>query len=91
MPNMPNMPMWNNVWNSWAWQMALWMVGATLLWIILIVVVAWLIARWETRALRQVNASALQLERAQDAHGDVETELADMSPYPSRATPVVEM
>jgi hypothetical protein len=72
---MPNMPMWSNVWNGWAWQMAFWMIGATLLWITLIVVVARLIARWETRALRRVNASAPQLERAQDAHGEVDTAL----------------
>ena len=90
MPNMPNMPMWNNVWNGWAWQMALWMVGATLLWITLIVVVAWLIARWETRALRRVNASTLQLGRAQDAQGEGETELTDKSPRAGYAIPAVE-
>ncbi|HEY1390887.1 MAG TPA: hypothetical protein VGF38_20295 [Ktedonobacterales bacterium] len=90
MPNMPNMPMWNNVWNGWAWQMALWMIGATLLWITLLVVAAWLIARWETRALRRVNASALQLERTQDAHGDVDTELTGTSPYAGYAIPAVE-
>jgi uncharacterized membrane protein YcjF (UPF0283 family) len=87
---MPNMPMWNNAWNGWAWQMAFWMIGVTLLWIALIVVAAWLIARWETRALRRVNASALQLERAQDAHGEGDAKLADMSPRAGCALPAVE-
>lgn len=90
MPNMPNMPMWSNVWNGWAWQMALWMVGATILWITLIVVVAWLIARWETRALRRVSASALQLERAQDARVELDTQLSDTSPRTGYAIPAVE-
>ena len=90
MPNMPSMPMWNNVWNGWAWQMALWMVGVTLLWFTLLVVVAWLIARWETRALRRVNASALHLERAQDAHGERDAELSDKSPRAGYAIPAVE-
>ena len=82
--------MWNNIWNGWAWQMALWMVGVILLWIILIVVVAWLIARWETRALRRVNASALRLERAQDAQGELDAELSNKSPRPGYAIPAVE-
>jgi biopolymer transport protein ExbB/TolQ len=90
MPNMPNMPMWNNVWNGWAWQMALWMVSVTLLWFTLLVVVAWLIARWETRALRRVNASALRLERAQDAHGELDAELSDKPPRTGYAIPAVE-
>ena len=30
MLNMPSMPMWNNIWNGWAWQMALWMVSVTI-------------------------------------------------------------
>jgi len=74
---MPNMPMWNNVWNGWTWAMALWMVGATLLWIVLIGAVVWVIARWETSALRRVNVSALQLQRAQDAYGEIGTERYD--------------
>lgn len=90
MPSMPSMPMWNNVWNGWAWQMAFWMVGVTLLWFTLLVVVAWLIARWETRALRRVNASALHLERAQDAHGERDAELSDKSPRAGYAIPAVE-
>lgn len=90
MPNMPSMPMWNNVWNGWAWQMALWMVAVTLLWFTLLVVVAWLIARWETRALRRVNASALHLERAQDAHGELDAELSDKPPRTGYAIPAVE-
>jgi biopolymer transport protein ExbB/TolQ len=90
MLNMPSMPMWNNIWNGWAWQMALWMVSVTIVWFTLIVVVAWLIARWETRALRRVNASALHLERAQDAHGELDAQLRDMSPHASRTIPAVE-
>jgi hypothetical protein len=77
---MPIMPMRNNDWNDWALMMALWMIGATIVWITLIALVVWLIARWETRALRRVNASALQLQRAQygqDARIEVDTERFD--------------
>ena len=48
------------------------------------------IARWETRALRRVNASALHLERAQDAHGEGDAELSDKSPRAGYAIPAVE-
>ena len=88
---MPNMPMWNNVWNGWAWAMALWMIGATIVWIALIALVAWLIARWETRALRRVNVSALQLGRAQDANGAVDAELTDMPPCSGSGTSTIEL
>jgi len=71
---MRNMPMPMNAWNDWARVMVLWMIGATIAWIALIALVAWVIARWETRALRRVNVSAAQLQRAPDAHGAVDTE-----------------
>lgn len=87
---MPNMPMWNNVWSDWAWTMAIWMIGVTLLWITLVVGATWLIAHWETRALRRVNASALQLERAEDAHGEGDAELTDMSAWAGRPIAAVE-
>ncbi len=79
---MPNMPMPMNAWNNWAWLMALWMIGATIAWIALIALVAWVIARWETRALRRVNASAVQLQRAPDALGAVDTETYNDLPAP---------
>lgn len=77
---MPNMPMPMNAWNDWAWVMVLWMIGATIAWIALIALVAWVIARWETRALRRVNVSAVQLQRAPDARGEVDTETHDDLP-----------
>ena len=58
------MPNWMT---AWAWQMAFWMTGAAILWIALIVATTWLIARWETRTLRRVNGSSLQMQRAHDA------------------------
>lgn len=79
-PDMPNMPIWNNVWNGWPWQMAFWMIGAAIVWIALIALVAWLIARWEMRALRRVNVSALRLQRAQyvqDAYDEADMERFD--------------
>jgi uncharacterized membrane protein YeiB len=69
-----------NAWNDWGWVMALWMIGATMAWIALIALVAWAIARWEMRALRRVNVSAVQLQRAPDALGEVVTETYDDLP-----------
>ncbi len=64
------LPLWMN---AWARQMALWMTGAAIIWIALIGASAWLIACWETRTLRRVNASASQIQRAQYAHSDIDT------------------
>jgi predicted tellurium resistance membrane protein TerC len=58
--------------NGWAWQMALWMIGATILWIALIALVAWLVARWETRTLQRVNISMLEVQHAHLAHVELE-------------------
>lgn len=80
LPNLPNLPMPMNAWNDWGWVMALWMVSATIAWITLIALAAWAIARWETRALRRVNVSAVQLQRAPDARGEVDTETHDDLP-----------
>jgi hypothetical protein len=60
--------------------MAFWMIGAAIVWIALIALVAWLIARWEMRALRRVNVSALRLQRAhyvQDAYDEADMERFD--------------
>lgn len=64
-----SMPLWMN---SWAWQMAFGMIGAAVIWCVLIVASAWLIARWELRVLQRVNASSLQLQRVQLAHGEID-------------------
>ena len=77
---MRNMPMPMNAWNDWARVMVLWMIGATIAWIALIALVAWVIARWETRALRRVSVSAVQLQRAPDARGEIDTETHDDLP-----------
>jgi uncharacterized membrane protein len=68
------MPLWMN---GWAWQMVFWMIGAMMIWIALIALVAWLIVRWETRALRRVNDSSLQIQRARFARGEADTEVND--------------